>query len=72
MTLVSGRMSTSFVLRVIYGYNMASEDDYFVKLGEKGVLVFERACVGAWAVNFFPLRKSLAPDAPCLEGPALI
>lgn len=52
-----GRMSTSFVLRVIYGYNMASEDDYFVKLGENGVLVFERACVGAWAVNFFPLRE---------------
>ncbi|CAL1711930.1 unnamed protein product [Somion occarium] len=61
------RMSTSFVLRVIYGYKMASDDDYFVKLGEKGVQIFERACVGAWAVNFFPSLRFLPGWLPGVQ-----
>jgi hypothetical protein len=64
MRLIIHRLTVSIVMLVVYGYQMASENDTIVKSMEKAMnMISEATFPGAIAVNTFPIRACFSERA---------
>ncbi|KZV92715.1 cytochrome P450 [Exidia glandulosa HHB12029] len=58
------RLAGAVILRVAYGYQVADEDDKFVKMSEAALATFFASTAPVWLVNTFPIMRYIPTWMP--------